>query len=92
MGIPNPIGSFAQYSDAATAIFCYSVFGLEYPFPVPRHLHLLGPMVPSASPTTRDRNDELLRWLDSHPSVIYVGLGTLVRLSQVQIKALITGL
>jgi polyene glycosyltransferase len=89
MRIANPFGSLAQYSDAATAIFCYSVFGLEYPFPVPRHLRLLGAMVPSGSPTTQDSKDELSRWLDSHPSVIYVGLGTLVRLSHVQITALI---
>jgi polyene glycosyltransferase len=90
MGIANPFGSLARYSDAATAIFCYSVFGLEYPFPAPRHLHLLGAMVPSESPATRGSEDELSRWLDNHPSVIYVGLGTLVRLSRVQITALIT--
>jgi UDP-glucoronosyl and UDP-glucosyl transferase len=87
---PIRFGSFARYSDAATAIFCYLVFGLEYPFPVPRHFHLLGAMVPSNLPAAQDSNDELSRWLDSHPSVIYVGLGTLVRLSHVQIKALIT--
>src|SRR4029077_15385716 len=90
MGIANPFGSFARYSNAATAIFCYSVFGLEYPFPVPRHLHLLGAMVPSNLPATQDTNDELSRWLDSHPSVIYVGLGTLVRLSHIQMTALIS--
>ncbi len=89
MGIANPFGSFARYSDAATAIFCYSVFGLEYPFPAPRHLHLLGAMVPSESPALQDSKDELSRWLDGRPSVIYVGLGTLVRLSAAQITALI---
>lgn len=90
MGIANPFSSLARYSDAATAIFCYSVFGLEYPFPVPRHLHLLGAMVPSDSQALQDSKDELSRWLDKRPSVIYVGLGTLVRLSDVQITALIT--
>ena len=55
---------------------------------MPRHFHLLGAMVPSNLPAAQDSNDELSRWLDSHPSVIYVGLGTLVRLSHVQIKAL----
>ena len=89
MGIANPLGSFAQYSDGARAIFCYSVFGLEYLFPVPRNFHLLGAIVPSNLPASRDSNDELWPWLDSHPSVIYVGLGTLVRLSCVQITALI---
>jgi polyene glycosyltransferase len=90
MGIANPFGSLSGYSDAAAAIFCYSVFGLEYPFQAPPHLHLLGAMVPSASPATPDGKDELSRWLDSHPSVIYVGLGTLVRLSHAQIAALVT--
>lgn len=89
MGIANPFGDIARYSDAATAIFCYSVFGLEYPFSAPRHLHLLGAMVPSESAATQE-STELSRWLDSHPSVIYVGLGTLVRLSHGQITALIT--
>jgi polyene glycosyltransferase len=46
-------------------------------------------MVPSNLPAAQDSNDELSRWLDSHPSVIYVGLGTLVRLSDIQITALI---
>ena len=90
MGIANPFGSLARYSDAAIAIFCYSVFGLEYPFRAPSHLYLLGAMVPSALPATQDSKDELSQWLDSHPAVIYVGLGTLVRLSQVQITALVT--
>ena len=90
VGIRNPLASFAEYCDAAKAIFCYSVFGLEYPFPVPRHLHLLGAMVPSPPPVPKDSKDELLRWLDSHSSVIYVGLGTLVQLSQSQIITLLT--
>jgi polyene glycosyltransferase len=89
MRIMNPFGSLAAYSDAATAIFCYSVFGLEYPFPAPRHLHLVGAMVPSASAATEESKDEVSQWLDKHPSVIYVGLGTLVQLSRAQVTALI---
>jgi len=90
MGIANPFGSLARYSDAATAIFCYSIFGLEYPFPVPRHLHFLGAMVPSPAPATQDCKNDVSRWLDRHPSVIYVCLGTLAQLSEVQIITLIT--
>jgi polyene glycosyltransferase len=89
MRIPNSFASFDRYSDAATAIFCYSVFGLEYPFPAPRHLHLLGAMVPSPSPAIPESKDELSRWLDNHASVIYVGLGTLARLSSTQVAVLI---
>jgi UDP:flavonoid glycosyltransferase YjiC (YdhE family) len=90
MGIANPFGSLARYSDAATAIFCYSIFGLEYPFPVPRHLHFLGAMVPSPAPATQDCKNDVSRWLDGHRSVIYVCLGTLAQLSEVQIITLIT--
>jgi polyene glycosyltransferase len=90
MGMANAFASLARYSDAATAIFCYSVFGLEYPFPVPPHLHLLGTMVPSPTPATQGGKDELSQWLDSHSTVIYVGLGTLVQLSELQITTLLT--
>jgi polyene glycosyltransferase len=89
MGVSYPFARVARYINHATAIFCYSVFGLEYPFPAPKHLHMLGTMVPDLS-IKRDDSDELLRWLDRHPSVIYVGLGTLMRLSKAQIAVLIS--
>lgn len=89
IAIDNPFASIERYIDAAEAIFCYSVFGLEYPFQVPRHLHLLGAMVPSKSLETQQNTDDLSRWLDTHPSVIYVGLGTLVQLSLAQLTALV---
>jgi len=89
IGIDNPFASIERYIDAAEAIFCYSVFGLEYQCRAPRHLQLLGAMVPSESPETRQNTDDLSRWLDAHPSVIYVGLGTLVQLSQAQLTTLV---
>lgn len=89
IGIDNPFASIERYIDAAEAIFCYSVFGLEYQFRVPRHLHLLGAMVPSKSSEMLRNTDDLSRWLDMHPSVIYVGLGTLVQLSQPQLTTLV---
>jgi polyene glycosyltransferase len=89
MGVSFPIGRGERYINNATAIFCYSVFGLEYPFPAPKHLHMLGTMVPDLS-IKRDDSNELLQWLDRHPSVIYVGLGTLVQLSKEQVAVLIS--
>jgi polyene glycosyltransferase len=86
----NLVGRVGRYIDNATAIFCYSVFGIEYPFPAaPKHLHMLGTMMPDLS-IKRDDSNELLQWLDRHPSVIYVGLGTLVRLSTAQLAVLIS--
>jgi polyene glycosyltransferase len=89
MGASYPIGRVERYINNATAIFCYSVFGLECPFPAPKHLHMLGTMMPDLS-IKRDDSNELWQWLDRHPSVIYVGLGTLVRLSTAQIAVLIS--
>jgi polyene glycosyltransferase len=89
MGVSFPIGRGERYINNATAIFCYSVFGLEYPFPAPKHLHMLGTMVPDLS-IKRDDSNELSQWLDGRPSVIYVGLGTLVQLSEEQVAVLIS--
>lgn len=33
--------------------------------------------------------DELTRWLDDHPSVIYVGFGTIMRPSEAQVRAIV---
>jgi polyene glycosyltransferase len=88
MAAGHPIGRVDRYINNATAIFCYSVFGLEYPFPAPKNLLMLGTMVPDLW-IKRDDSNELLQWLDRHPSVIYVGLGTLVQLSKEQIAALV---
>lgn len=85
-GLANPAGDLAGYAAAAVAVFGYTVFGLEYPFPAPEHLHLLGAIVPE-EPAGRPA-DELTDWLDRHPSVVYVGLGTLAKLSGAQLDAL----
>ncbi len=90
MGMVNPFASPRRYRDAATAIFGYSVFGLEYPFAAPRNLHLLGAMIPPLARVEASKEGGLSRWLDRHPSVIYVGLGTLVRLSRAQVGALVS--
>jgi polyene glycosyltransferase len=90
LGIANPLGSGRRYGNAAAAVFCYSVFGLEYPFPAPGHLHLLGAMVSPSWSVASGNKEGLSPWLDRHPSVIYVGLGTLVRLSRAQVAALVS--
>jgi polyene glycosyltransferase len=47
-------------------------------------------MVPPTSPVGPGEKAELSQWLDRHSSVIYVGLGTLVRLSRAQVAALLS--
>ncbi|MBB5828888.1 glycosyltransferase [Micromonospora carbonacea] len=92
--IDNAFGDPEKYSAAATAVFGYTVFGLEYPFPAPEHLHLFGPMVPLRDPAPGEspsggpgQGGELTGWLDRQTSVVYACLGTLARLTGPQVRA-----
>jgi polyene glycosyltransferase len=92
MGIVNPFLRADVVVEAALGVFGYSVFGLEYAFSAPPKLHMLGPLLaPEVQPknTTVQDNDSLQSWLERCPSVIYVGLGTLLRLSRPQIAELL---
>jgi polyene glycosyltransferase len=84
-GLGNPFGDPEGYSATARAVFGYTLFGLEFPFPAPEHLHLLGPVLPPGDP---DPGPELAGWLARQSSVVYVGLGTLARLTGAQLRAL----
>ncbi|ROO60642.1 polyene glycosyltransferase [Micromonospora sp. Llam0] len=85
--LANASGDPAKHAVAAAAVFGYTVFGLEYPFPAPDHLHLLGAIVPTDVTGPGQPVGELTAWLDQHPSVVYVGLGTLATLSTAQLDA-----
>ncbi|MFY1634918.1 glycosyltransferase [Solwaraspora sp. WMMB335] len=86
-GLANASGDPAKYAAAAVAVFGYTVFGLEYPFPTPDNVHLLGAMVPEVRTPPDQPRDELTDWLDQQTSVVYVGLGTLAALSAAQLDA-----
>jgi polyene glycosyltransferase len=88
-GLANVLSDPERYAAAAHAVFAYSVFGLEYPFDPPAHLHMLGAMVPDPPEPT---GSELTAWLDAHPSVVYVCMGTMARLSAYQLRELADGL
>ncbi|MBQ1073104.1 glycosyltransferase family 1 protein [Micromonospora sp. C31] len=88
-GIRNAEMRPAGYVEDAAALMAYTVFGFEYPFPTaPEKLRMLGPVVPRELPPA-DGDDELTRWLDEHHSVVYVGFGTIMRLSQRQVDAIV---
>lgn len=91
-GISNVYGDPERYSATARAVLGYSVFGLEYPFPAPDHLHMLGAVIPEPSDADSGAADELIVWLDRHPSVVYVCLGTLAQLDAQRLLALLEAL
>ncbi|MET8747651.1 glycosyltransferase [Streptomyces sp. NPDC004728] len=86
LGIANPGGGVKAKVDEATAVFAYSVFGVEYPFPAPEKLRMLGAMVPA---TPQCEEDELTRWLDGRESVVHMGFGTISRLTAEQVRSLV---
>ncbi|MER6832140.1 glycosyltransferase [Streptosporangium sp. NPDC000563] len=73
--------------DRADLVLCYTVFGLEYPFPLPDKFHLVGAIIPPLPEAQDDR--DLSGWLDANPSVVYVGLGTITRLTRPEVHALV---
>jgi polyene glycosyltransferase len=87
-GLHNPDMSPAAYTEAAAALMAYTVFDFEYPFPAPEKLRMVGPAVPRHLPPAVG-DDELDRWLDGHPSVVYVGFGTIMRPTPGQVEAIV---
>lgn len=89
VGISNAELSPSRYADAARALLAYTVFGLEYPFDTaPANLHLVGSMVPREI-VPSPQGAQLREWLDAHPSVVYIGFGTIMRPSAAQVAALV---
>lgn len=73
--------------DEAEMILCASIPELDYPFDVPDKLKLVGailPPLPEAPP-----NNDVARWLDAQESVVYMGFGTITRLTADQTGALV---
>jgi polyene glycosyltransferase len=72
--------------EAAEMVLCYSVFGIDYPFPAPDKVHAIGAMIP---PVPEVPGDEMMDWLDAHESTIFVAFGTVTRLTREQVGALV---
>ncbi|MFR0359496.1 glycosyltransferase [Streptomyces sediminimaris] len=88
-GQRNPESKLSQYADEAIAVFAYSVFGLEYPFPrIPANLRMIGTML-GPRPEPAADHGEPAGWLDLHESVVYVSFGPVMRPSAQQVEAVV---
>lgn len=88
-GHTNPESKLSRYADEAVNVFSYSIFGIDYPFErVPVNLRLVGTML---GPRTAPAADEsgLTDWLDLHESIVYASFGTIMRLTEQQILAIV---
>ncbi|XRQ09190.1 glycosyltransferase [Actinomadura welshii] len=81
---PNPTAAV----DQAERILCYSVPELDYPFTIPDKVRMVGAMVPPV-PEPVPGGDDVEDWLDARPSVVYMGFGTITRLTREEVAALV---
>ncbi|WP_432844591.1 glycosyltransferase [Amycolatopsis sp. CA-161197] len=87
LGIAPEAGGVMSRIDHAQLVLCYSVAGLDYPFPVPEHMKLVGALVPPLPQAPGA--EELPAWLDAQDSVVYMGFGTITRLTREQVASLV---
>ena len=72
---------------SAELLLCFSVFGLDYHFPVPQKLRLLGAMIPPLRSDPLDAGVQ--RWLDDQRSVVYTAFGSVTRLNREQVRSMV---
>ncbi|MEC3981062.1 glycosyltransferase [Amycolatopsis sp. H20-H5] len=87
LGISDAARGQMARIDNAEAILSYSVTGLDYPFPVPAKMRLVGAMVPPLPQAPGDHR--LSDWLDKQDSVVYMGFGTITRLARDQVQSFV---
>jgi polyene glycosyltransferase len=79
-GLTNAPSTQPAYAKEAAAVIGSTLFGVEYPFPAPDRLRMLGPMVPADRGRPAEYA-ELFDWLDAHDTVVYLGLSTSMRVT-----------
>lgn len=82
---PASNGLLARVEHAET-VLCYSVPELDYSFDIPDMMHMVGAMIP---PLPQAAASDLTEWLDARESVVYMGFGTITRLTEEQVGALV---
>ncbi|SDI17909.1 polyene glycosyltransferase [Sinosporangium album] len=74
--------------EKAEMVLCNSIAELDYPFTVPEKVKLVGALLPPL-PEAPDGDGDLARWLDAQSSVVYMGFGTITRLTRPHVGALV---
>ncbi|MFF7020095.1 glycosyltransferase [Streptomyces klenkii] len=85
LGLPS-VGLMARV-DKAEMVLCNSIAELDYPFTIPGKMRLVGAMVPPLPEAPDDK--DLSGWLDAQSSVVYMGLGTITRLTRAEVASVV---
>ncbi|MFE7312155.1 glycosyltransferase [Streptomyces sp. NPDC057555] len=87
LGIDSRTCKTRTQNASAELLLCFSAPGLDYAFPVPDNLRLLGALIPPVR--TDPRDGAALAWLDEQPSVVYVAFGSVTRLTAAHIHSML---
>lgn len=88
-GVPNPNALPSKYADLAEEVLSFTVPELEPPFPgMPDNVTMIGAMVTDDT-DGNPADDDLTAWLDVHESIVYIGFGTIMRLSREQLGVIV---
>jgi polyene glycosyltransferase len=82
---PETRGQFARV-EKSELVLCYSIPEMDYEFDIPEKIHTVGALVP---PLPQADPGELGEWLDAQKSVVYMGFGTITRLTRDQVEAFV---
>ncbi|MET9633076.1 glycosyltransferase [Lentzea sp. NPDC006480] len=82
---PEARGQFARV-EKSELVLCYSIPEMDYPFDIPEKIRTVGALVP---PLPQADPGELGEWLDAQKSVVYMGFGTITRLTREQVEAFV---
>jgi polyene glycosyltransferase len=82
---PEALGQFARV-EQSELVLCYSIPEMDYPFDIPEKIRTVGALVP---PLPQAEFGELGEWLDAQKSVVYMGFGTITRLTRDQVEAFV---
>ncbi|GII96407.1 glycosyltransferase [Sinosporangium siamense] len=74
--------------EKADLVLCNSIAELDYPFEIPEKVKLVGAMMPPLPEAPRTEPGPA-DWLDAQSSVVYMGFGTITRLTREQVAALV---
>ncbi|MFF4146499.1 glycosyltransferase [Streptomyces sp. NPDC001698] len=87
LGISPEARQMMARIDHAEQVLCYSVAELDYPFPMHEKVRLVGTLVPPLPQAPDD--DGLSDWLAEQKSVVFMGFGTITRLTREQVGSLV---
>ncbi|GLZ53126.1 glycosyltransferase [Actinomycetospora sp. NBRC 106378] len=87
LGIDPSTARVPVQNAAARGLLCFSVAEVDYPFPIPPEVHLVGALVPPVSGDERDA--DVHAWLADRPSCVYTAFGSITRMTAAQVGAMV---